>query len=456
MSADFWTLDRVARALASFANGSGSLPTGPRKLRTIATDTRTIGSGDAFVALRGERFDAHDFLEEAVSRGASALVISRPERGAGLGVPIYSVDDTLVALGALARYRRRGWGKPVIGVAGSNGKTTTKELLRAALGSVLDVHATEGNFNNRVGLPLTIFALRDQADVAVLELGTNTPGEVATLRGIAEPEIAIVTSVAEEHLEGLGDLEGVLREETASAEGAAVAIVPAHQPEIAAAVRHKARRVVSAGLDAGDLHATRWSLETDGRGRLAVDGVELHLPLRGLHNLQNAMLALACARECGVSMEDAARGIAAMPVPKMRLAWEALGRATLVNDAYNANPGSARAALELLERVGAGRQRVAVLGTMRELGAQARRLHDDIARAALGSSIEVIAGIGDFAEALRASGDARVVTAPDVEELWPALVPRLAPDAMILLKASRGVKLERLVPLLTAWATEVE
>jgi UDP-N-acetylmuramoyl-tripeptide--D-alanyl-D-alanine ligase len=185
--------------------------------------------------------------------------------------------------------------------------------------------------------------------------------------------------------------------------------------------------------------------------------------VRGVHNLRNAMLALAVAREAGVSLEDAARGIAAMPLPPMRVNFEQLGRATLINDAYNANPGSARAALELLEHAGKGRQRVAVLGTMRELGAASARMHDDVAQAALASGIEVVAGMGEFAEALdRTSADggslssdevrARVVTAPDVDALWALLAPRLAPDAVILLKGSRGVRLERLVAPIASWA----
>jgi UDP-N-acetylmuramoyl-tripeptide--D-alanyl-D-alanine ligase len=166
------------------------------------------------------------------------------------------------------------------------------------------------------------------------------------------------------------------------------------------------------------------------------------------------MLALAAAQECGVSPQDAARGIAAMPQPSMRMAWETLGRATLVNDAYNANPPSTLAALDLLAGAGGGRQRVAVLGTMRELGDHAPRLHADIARRALESSIDVIAGVGDYAAPLRtqAPNDPRVVTADDVEELWRVLEPKLSPDAVILLKASRGMRLERLVPFLENWA----
>ena len=444
----FWTLDRVAEAL-------GDGPRGPVALRGVTTDTRTISQGDAFVALRGERFDAHDFLAEAVKGGASALVVERPEAAARLGVPVYAVEDTLVALGALGHFRRLAWGRPVIAVAGSNGKTSTKELVRAALGSTLAVHATKGNLNNRIGTPLTLLALPDDADIAVIELGTNVPGEVAILRDIAKPQVAIVTSIAEEHLEGLGDLAGVLREEASVFEGTELAIAPAGQPEIAVAAKGKATRVITAGLDAGDLRATRWEIAPDGLGMIEIDGVEVRSPLRGEHNLRNLMLALACARECGVSMEAAARGVAAMPVPSMRMAWETHGRVTLINDAYNSNPGSARAALDLLVGAGAGRQRVAVLGTMRELGAASERLHEEIARRALESPVELIAGVGDFATMFRrlANGDRRLVTADDAEALWPMLAERLTPDAVVLLKGSRGVRLERLVPHLTAWAS---
>ncbi|HEX9250426.1 MAG TPA: UDP-N-acetylmuramoyl-tripeptide--D-alanyl-D-alanine ligase, partial [Gemmatimonadaceae bacterium] len=220
MSAGFWTLDRIAAALADQA--TGKLPRGSSEVSGITTDTRKIGKGDVFVALRGERFDGHDYLRDAVRDGASALVVSRAPKLDTLGVPIFEVRDTLIALGALAHYWRRAWGKTIVGVAGSNGKTSTKDLLRAALSRSYTVHATTGNLNNRIGVPLTLLALQPETDVAVVELGTSLPGEVAILRDIVEPDIALITSIAEEHLEGLGDLAGVLREEAAIYEGVAV------------------------------------------------------------------------------------------------------------------------------------------------------------------------------------------------------------------------------------------
>lgn len=449
----FWTLDRVADAL----DGSvvGARPRGSLPLRAVATDTRTIGADDLFVALVGERYDAHDFLAEAVTKGAGAAVVSRAIPLGTVRVPLYEVADTLTALGRLARYRRRAWGKTVVAVTGSNGKTSTRELLRGALSAAGEIHATAGNLNNRVGVPLTLFAMPDEADLALLELGTNIPGEVGMLSEITEPELAVITSVAEEHLEGLGDLEGVLREETAVCAPGRIAVTPADQPEIAAAARAAGSRVVEAGLERGDLRATRWGIDGDGQGWLEIDGLTVRPPLRGVHNLRNAMLALAAARELGIPLEAAARGIERAAQPSMRSAWEMLGRVTLINDAYNANPGSTRAAIELLAGTGEGRQRVAVLGTMRELGPQGPRLHEEIARRALDARIDLVAGIGEFADALRAvgTGDGRTIVAPDVDELWALLEPRLERDAVILLKASRGVRLERIVPHLTAWAS---
>lgn len=448
----FWTSDRVADALTSMS--PVNLPRGGNIFGRVWTDTRTIQPGDLFVALVGERFDAHDFLAAAVTSGAAGVVVSRVEAARDLGVPVFEVADTLVALGALGTFRRRAWGKPVVAVAGTNGKTSTKELIRAALGSMLDVHATTGNLNNLIGVPLTLLTIPDAADVAVIEMGTNQPGEVERLRAIVEPNLTVITSVAEEHLEGLGDLAGVLREELASVDGVAVAVVPASQPEIGEGADSRAKRVISAGLDSGDVRATAWSIQPDGCGKMTVDDVAMDVPLRGVHNLRNAVLAMAVARELGVGATDAARGIAAMHAPPMRVNWQQVGAVTLINDAYNSNPGSARAAIELLEQAGRGRQRVAVLATMLELGPPGPRLHDEIARAALAAGIEVVAAIGEFAGALDrvAPGDARVVAAADVDSLWQQLSSRLAPNAVILLKGSRGMRLERLEQPIVEWA----
>jgi len=449
----FWTLERVAKAL-------GTGPRAATPLAGVSTDTRTLARGDLFVALRGEQFDAHAFLATARDAGAAALVVDDALAAVGLGLPVFVVPDTIVALGQLATAWRRAWGKSVIAVAGSNGKTSTKELLKAALSRTLNVHATTGNLNNRIGVPLTLLAIPSHAEVAVVEVGTNTPGEIAMLRAMSEPDVAVLTSIGEEHLEGLGDLAGVLREEADVFEGVTLAIVPSVHPEVAALAATRARAVVRAGLldsaeAPADVMPSAWGLDEQGQAWLEFEGTRIVLPLRGAHQAANAMLAIATARACGVPIADAAAGMAAMPVPSMRGVWQPLGSAVLINDAYNANPASMRAALDLLAQVGAGRQRVAILGSMRELGAQSAEQHRDVARAALASPADLIAVVGDFVDAFAqlAPRDARVVGAADLDLLWPMLEPRLSPSAVILLKASRGMRLERLIPILTAWAS---
>lgn len=449
MMHDFWTLSRVARAL-----GLPKYAATDRALRAVTTDTRALQAGDLFVALKGERFDAHDFLRDAVNAGAAAVVVHDPAKAAALGVPVFVVDDTLLALGALGRFFRAAWNIPVVAVGGSNGKTSTKELLKAALGVRFAVHATTGNLNNQIGTPQTLLSLPVGADCAVVEVGTNYPGEIPLLRAMVAPSIAVVTCVQEEHLEGFGDLDGVLAEESSLFDECDLAIVPATEPGLIAEAGKRSKRVVTAGLDAGDVRASAHGVHPDGRGWIELDGVRVEIPLRGTHNLRNAMLALATARELGIPAADAARGFEAMPQPNMRSAVEPLGQALLINDAYNANPGSMRAAIELLSAVGAGRQRVAILGTMRELGPTAPALHREIARAALASGADLVAGIGEFAAALDAegSGNPRVVTGGDVDDVWPVIREKLQPNAAILLKASRGVRLERLLPHLQSWA----
>lgn len=452
----FWTLDRVAQALRDAACGDG-LPSGRQALGGVSTDTRAIREGDVFVALRGERFDAHDFLADAVSRGAAALVVSDPRRAAGLGRPVFVVEDTLPALGALGAYRRRAWAGTVVAVAGSNGKTTTKELIRAALAGAFTVHATQGNLNNQVGVPLTLLAIPDAADIAVVEVGTNHPGEVALLHEIVVPDVAVVTSIGEEHLEGLGDLAGVLREESAICRDVAIAVTPTSQPEIGQAARALARQTVEAGLDAGDVRPDEWGIDDEGCGWARFGELRVALRVRGVHNLRNAMLAIAVARACGVARDVALRGVASVTPLDMRGVWRTLGSLTLINDAYNANPASMREAIALLDALPADRPRVLVLGSMRELGVHGPALHEEIARRALASRAALIAGIGDFVAPLRAAApgaNGRVITAPDVDELWPRLEPHLPRNAIVMLKASRGVRLERIVPLLENFVSD--
>ena len=446
-----WSLDRLAQALETQRQPS-PVPAGREALGNVSTDTRTVAHGDIFVALRGERFDGHDFLRQAVASGVSAVVVDDATRVAGLGVPAFLVRDTTHALGALGLWWRSTWGGTVIAVAGSNGKTTTKELVRAALGASLDVYATSGNLNNQVGVPLTLLRMPLSTAVAVIEVGTSVPGEVDILRRIVRPDVSVVTSIGEEHLEGLGSLEGVLKEEAAIFDTVPLGIAPAYQPEIGRAARARAERVIEAGLDAGDVRPDQWGMSDDGRGWATFGSEKLTMQVPGAHNLRNAMLAMAVARACGVADADAIGAISRVQPLDMRGRWANVGDLTLINDAYNANPASMREAIGLLDSLSGSRPRVLVLGTMRELGPQAPALHEEIAARALSSGAAIVAGVGDFVAPLSARSDGRVIVAPDVPELWPLLAARLPRNAIVMLKASRGVKLERLVPLLERWS----
>jgi UDP-N-acetylmuramoyl-tripeptide--D-alanyl-D-alanine ligase len=469
----YWTLGRVWSALYPSASGHGggramgASPVDDRPVRAIVTDTRAVQPGDVFVALRGDRFDGHDFLATAEAAGAVAVVVERADAAIGLGVPALIVHDTLRAYGQLASHWRTVWrgvpsGGVVIGVAGSNGKTSTKELLAAALGGIFSVHATRGNLNNLIGVPATLLSLPPEAEVAVVEMGTNVPGEIARLAEIVAPDITIITSIGEEHLEGLGSIDGVLREEADAATGSRWCVIPGDDASMAArlsaAIGTRSATIVRAGLREGDVRPDAWHIDADGRVVAQHGDVSVALPIVGEHNGRNAMLVMAVAQLLSVPAAAVAQGIASMPRPAMRSAVTPLGGrgAILLNDAYNANPPSAKAAIDSLVAIdgGTSRQRVAVLGTMRELGASAPALHDDVLRHALASPVDLIVAIGDFvnaADRLGAAAD-RVLRSPARDDAWPLLEPRLTPNAVILLKASRGVALEALVPLLTQWS----
>lgn len=456
MSAFRWTPDEARRALGVSPHGDV-----PDAFSAVSTDTRSMPAGALFVALKGERFDAHDHLAAAAEAGAAAAVVARVPESAP-EIAYYVVADTLVALGDLARHRRRALRGKVVAVAGSNGKTTTKELLRAALGASLRVHATDANLNNRVGVPLTLLAAPDDAEAIIVEVGTNVPGEVPMLARVVEPDAAIVTSIGEEHLEGLGSVEGVLEEELAVFDGLApggVGIVAEEPSELVdgarARIGESAVRV--AGFGAGADLAPEGGREgvtvrPDGSTAWRFRGVDVHVPLPGIHNVRNALLALGVAAEWGVPMEAAVRGLAAMPQPKMRNEWRRVGTVGVLADCYNANPPSVRAALDLLAALPGDAPKVAVIGTMRELGGHAERYHRELAEhaaALLGRGIDRIVATGEFVAPFRERGaDGRVLADEDPLAAYDALRPSLAGNETILLKGSRGVALERWIPLI--------
>jgi len=422
----------------------------------VSTDSRSVRDGDLFVALVGDRFDGHDFVAEAVARGARGAVVCRPipERGRS---ELYPVQDTLVALGALAAHRRRYLAAPVVGITGSVGKTTTKEMLRGALASSMRVHATRGNLNNRVGLPITLLDVPDDAEAVVLELGTNEPGEIAILAAICRPDIGVVTTIGESHLEKLGSLEGVLEEKLDLLRGLTAGgrcVVGDEPPELAREARRLCDDVRVAGwserADAG-LRPAEVEVDHWGMHRFVWRGHRVQLAIPGRHAVLNGLIALAVSEMLGVSSRRAADGLAEVGSGSMRGEVRRIGGLTVLVDCYNANPPSVRAALELLESQ-AATHRVAVLGTMLELGTEEERLHREVLEDGLVLDIDLIVATGAFATAALSvvAPAERLLTAPDWKAAYPLVRDRLRGDEVVLLKASRGVAMEGILPLLEA------
>lgn len=451
MSAFRWTDLEVRKAL-------GMNPGRAREglaFTGISTDSRTVEAGNLFLALSGETFEGHDFVSHALANGATGVVASR-EISVEESTRIYPVDDTLLALGRLARHRRRALKARVVGITGSSGKTTTKDLVAETLRGTFRVHATPMNLNNRIGLPRTILDAPDDAQVLVLEMGTNEPGEIRALAAVAEPALGVITTVSESHLEKLGSVEGVLEEKLDLFRGLvppAIGVVGDEPPML----REGARNLVS------ELRVVGWTEEADPEFRPAEAEItqqgcfrfrwrerQVQMGLPGRHSVQNALLALAVAEALGVGARDAARRVTRVRPRPMRSELRSLGSLTLLLDCYNANPQSVRAALDLLETIQVLGPRVAVLGSMLELGEETRLLHRQVLEDALERPLEMVVATGLFSEAARwiqppARGP-ELVPAGTLAEAEEILTRHLGGTEVVLLKASRGVAMESLIP----------
>jgi UDP-N-acetylmuramoyl-tripeptide--D-alanyl-D-alanine ligase len=418
----------------------------------ISTDTRALRGGELFVALRGERFDGHDFLTEARTRGAAGAVV-HAGTPAVAGLRLFAVADTRTALGLLARARRRALpaSAPVVAITGSSGKTSTKEMVRAALAARYRVHATTGNLNNLVGVPLTILAAPGDAEALVIEAGASLPGEIARLRAVIEPTVGVVTNVSHAHVEGFGSLEGVLREKLDLLDGVPVAVVGPEPPTLAEGARRRAGTVIVAGRVAGaGVRPDAADLDEQGYVRLTWQGSSVTVPAFGFHQIDNAMVALAAARAAGVEPGAAVPALAGVSLPGGRMAVREVGGLLVIDDTYNANPASLRAALELARWLATrrGRPLAVVVGSMLELGAESDRLHAAAAREILAVAPALVAAVGEFVPALAGAAPVagvRMVTAADADALGAALRGALRGNEVVLLKASRGVALERVL-----------
>ncbi|MDQ2069510.1 UDP-N-acetylmuramoyl-tripeptide--D-alanyl-D-alanine ligase [Natronospira bacteriovora] len=420
----------------------------------VSTDTRTLVAGELFIALRGPRFDGHTFVPQALANGAvAALVDSAGVFDAGVG-PLVEVDDTLKALGRLATDWRARFQGPVIAVTGSNGKTTVRSMIQAILSEQWPGHAlaTRGNYNNEIGLPLTLLRLAPDDRAAVIEMGANHHGEIARLTRITQPDVGLITNAGPAHLEGFGDLDGVARAKGELIEGLpahGIAVLNAGDPRVDVWRKMAGSRSrIEFGLECGDVRlAETPRYAADGTRALVdtpVGNVALRLALPGRHNLINALAATAAAIAVDISPATITRGLASVrPEPGRLEPVAGPGGATLINDCYNANPGSLAASLDWL-----GEQpqpRWLVLGDMGELGESAGEAHAEAGRLAREAGVERLYAIGEQAAAAAEAFGPGAIHCWRIERLIEVLRNELRPNVTVLIKGSRSMGLERVV-----------
>jgi UDP-N-acetylmuramoyl-tripeptide--D-alanyl-D-alanine ligase len=433
------TLKQIAIALGVTLDAAGTA-TG------WSTDSRTIERGDFFFPLEGPNHDGHAHLVEAFQKGAIAAVVARDvESAAGLTI---RVPDTLRALQTVAGWTRMDWGGDVIGATGSAGKTTTKEIIALLLGSEMPVGKSEGNFNNHVGLPLSILRLPREARVAVLEFGMNHAGEIRELAKIARPRIAVVTNVGAAHIENFDSIEGIAaakRELVEALPHDGVAVLNADDPLVAGfAAGHPGKTIMYGIVSNATVQAREVQL-LDSGVQFKVEDVTFSSPVVGRHNILNLLAGIAIGREYGIPMDRLAEAAAALPVLKMRGERRVHKGVTIFDDSYNANPDAMRAMIDVLRQAEATR-RFAVLGEMRELGSWSRELHSDVGRYVAASQLDFLVAVhGDARYMVDASGmpDYRAQFVDDPETAGELLKQLARPGDAILFKGSRGTHVER-------------
>lgn len=429
----------------------GDLLNGDAEFQRLGIDTRTIRHGDLFLAIKGERFDGHDFAETAVERGACALVVAKPLPE--LAVPQWVVPDTLPALGQIAKVNRERFAGPLVAITGSSGKTTVKTMLAGILVRAGSVLATRGNLNNHIGVPLTLLELEAHHQYAVIEMGASGPGEIASYCQWASPDVALINNVMPAHVEGFGSVAGVARAkgeiyQALPMDGTAVI----NQDDAFAEgwlQTLPSQRIVSVSLNnercdcfAQDIHyrpdGTTFTLV------VAKEQARVQLVAPGEHNVRNALAAAGCAYALGLSAQAIARGLEGFePVAGRMSACRGWGGALIIDDSYNANPGSVRAAIDVLASQ-PGR-RILVLGDMGELGEHSAPLHDEVGALARERGVDRLLTLGPLSAGAAKMFGEGAETFPDHDTMIEALKGELNGDTRVLIKGSRSAEMDRIV-----------
>lgn len=459
-----WTLAEMLEAV--HGELMGIIPKEP--LGRVVTDTRTLLPRDVFVALRGERFDGHDFVEQAVERGASAVVVHAlgcaekvKDRAA-----VVVVSDTLQALGDLARWVRRRFSVPVVGITGSNGKTSTKEMTASILSRRFKILKSPGNFNNLIGVPLTLLELTADHQAVVIEMGINVVGEMERLVSIAQPTVGIITNIHPAHLEGLGSLDTTLSEkgklwETLGENGTAVVNADdEHLTSFARTLKCRSVRYSAVGTSAEffvDGPVAVLAGESSFRLATPSGAAPIRFQAMGTHHVRNALAAAAAAHVLGFSLEEIRSGLEAYRPVKQRMTMVALEDGmTLVDDTYNANPASMAEAFRAVKAAAQDKPLALVLGEMRELGEASSRWHRWVGEQAAAAEPSLLVALGahaaDLLEGARSAGlsSNRCFLVSDHEEAARVVLQRLHPTQWVLVKGSRGMTMERVVEKIIA------
>jgi UDP-N-acetylmuramoyl-tripeptide--D-alanyl-D-alanine ligase len=442
--------------VAKFAGASLSSGDGSVVIDKVRTDSRTIKLGELFVALQGENFDGHNFVEAVAKAGAVGAIVEANWRGE---VPatfaLIRAGDTLQAYQELAANYRRSLSLKVVAITGSNGKTSTKDFTAAVLARRFQVTKTEGNFNNHVGLPRTILEATSRDEVAVWEIGMNHPGEVAALARLAMPDVAIITNIGVAHIEFMGSREAIATEKGALAEavGAQGTVILNADDSFTGSIAARTRaKVLLAGTTAGTIRASEISQSENGTDFTILEGAHrcrAQLPVPGLHMVQNALLAIAAGRVFGLSLEDCAAGLVAAPLTKARLQIKEIQGVHFLDDSYNANPDSMKAALHTLVELDADGKRIAVLGEMRELGSESEHGHREVGETAAALKLDHLITIGNIAatiaQAAEHAGLEKSVAVQSTLEAAELLSEIAAPGDLVLIKGSRAARTEEVI-----------
>ena len=446
------TLEQIAEfAGAKLKSGDKAVT-----VEKVSTDSRTIKRGELFVALRGENFNGHKFVQAVAKAGAAGAMVDEKWKGkVPKSFALLRVEDTLLGYQSLAANYRRSLKLKVLAITGSNGKTSTKDFAAAALGRRFRVTKTEGNFNNHVGLPRTMLEANSQDEVAVWEIGMNHPGEIAALAKIATPDAAIITNIGIAHIEFMGTRDAIAAEKRALAEAIGPdgwVILNADDPFSAGIAARTRARVILAGTTAGTVCAGEITQSASGSEFTILEGAHrcrAQLPVPGLHMVQNALLAVAAGRAFGLSLEECAAGLAAAPLTKARLQIKEIHGVQFIDDSYNANPESMKAALRTLVELDADGKRIAILGEMGELGAESERGHREVGEKAATLAIDQLIAIGPLGEVMaksaRAAGLEKAQSVASTAEAAEALSEIAAPGDLVLVKGSRSARTEQVL-----------